>query len=555
MANVADNNSAGQISTQAEVTPGRTDATESKGLYDGSFREIEEGELVKGKVVAINSAEVVVDIGYKSEGLIDRAEFLNFKGELSVKAGDEVYVYLERKEGIDGEVILSHAKAEKIRTWEKVIEAFEKGILLDATVLRRVKGGLMVDLGGLEAFLPGSQVSLRNVSNLDQYLDRVFPIKVIKVNKRRSNVVVSRRALLEDEETHKRDDLFSTIEVGQIRKGVVKTITAYGAFVDLGGVDGLLHITDMSWGRISHPSQLIKTDLEIEVMVLSVDKEKAKISLGLKQRKQDPWIDVENRYKPGEIYQGTVSTTTEYGVFVLLEEGVEGLIHISEIAWGKKIKHPSEVVKPGDGISVKVISVDSKQKRISLSLRQAESDPWATVSDQYPVGAKLSGVVRGLANFGAFVEVAEGVEGLVHISDLTWSKKVKHPSEALKRGDTVEVVVLGSDPIQRRLSLGMKQLQADPWLSIHEKYRVGMETKAVVTNVTTFGIFAALDDEIEGLTPLSQVSLKPGKKIEDSIQIGDELIVKITKIQPHAHKIALSARLAEQEKDQAKPDQ
>lgn len=523
--------------------PSNTDSNESmEGVFSASLREVEEGELLSGHVVSINANDVVVDVGYKSEGIIKKAEFVGPTGEFNLKVGDEVFVFLERKEGDDGELILSHAKAERMRTWDKVSNSHEKSESIDATVLRRVKGGLTVDLGGVEAFLPGSQVALKTLSNLDQFVGQTFPVRVLKVNKRRANVVVSRRVLLEEVATVKKDELLKNIQPGQVVKGTIKTLTTYGAFVDLGGMDGLLHITDMSWGRISHPSQILKVEQEIEVVVLSVDATKGKVSLGLKQRTSDPWLDVETRYQPGQIMDGTVSSLAEYGAFIRLEDGVEGLVHVSEVTWGRKIKHPNEILKMGQALKVKILGVDSKAKRISLSIRQAEADPWSTVSERYSVGKKLSGIVRGVADFGVFVEVEEGIEGLVHISDLTWSRKVKHPSELVKKGDSVEVVVISADPVAKRLSLGIKQLQDDPWTNIHEKYRVGMEVKAVITNTASFGAFAALDDEIEGLIPITHLSNKAIKKAEDVVQIGQEVLVKITKIQPHAHKIALSLR-------------
>ena len=389
------------------------DATEQGALEEqmmqSALHDVEEGELLKGHVVAIGPAEVVVDIGYKSEGVIPLAEFLGAGGAPTVKVGDDVYVYIERKEGNDGEVVLSYAKAERMRTWEKVLAAFEKQAPIDAVVLRRVKGGLMVDLGGVEAFLPGSQVALKTVSNLDQFVGQTYPVLIIKLNQRRSNVVVSRRVLMEGEYARKRETLMADIAPGQLRKGVVKTLTSYGAFVDLGGLDGLLHVTDMSWGRVSHPSQIVKPEEEIEVMILAVDREKGKVSLGLKQRGSDPWSDVEQRYAVGKTYQGVVTTLADYGAFVQLEDGVEGLVHISELAWGRKLKHPSEAAQSGATVTVKVLNLDPKGKRISLSIRQAESDPWEKIADRYPVGAKLQGTVRGVAEFGAFVEVEVGI--------------------------------------------------------------------------------------------------------------------------------------------------
>ena len=526
---------------------GEAEAAHFDADFMEAMNEVEEGEMMKGHVVAINPNEIVVDVGYKSEGVIPRSEFLGPNGELTVKVGDEVNVYLERKEGYDGEVVLSYMKAARMAVWDKVFAAHEAGSTVDATVLRRVKGGLMVDLGGLEAFLPGSQVALKTTSNLDQFIGVTFPVQVIKLNKRRANVVVSRRALLEVETGKQREELMATIAPGDVRKGTVKTLTAYGAFVDLGGVDGLLHITDMSWGRLAHPSQVLQPEQEIEVAVLAVDKEKGKVSLGLKQRSKDPWLDIEARYTVGQLYPGTITTLAEYGAFVQLEDGVEGLVHVSEIAWGRKLKHPSEAVKAGQSVTVKLLNLDPRAKRLSLSIRQAESDPWDRVGEKYPVGARLAGTVRGLAEFGAFVEVEEGIEGLVHISDLTWSRKVRHPSALLKKGDRVDVVVLGSDRAQRRLSLGMKQLQADPWTTVHITYRVGQVVTATITNVTSFGAFAALDDMIEGLIPLAHLSGSEFKKPEEVVTVGQEIPVKITKIQPQARKIALSIRLANQE--------
>ncbi len=544
MMNTAEPAPAHGAAQQPTDTP-ETGSLESQFL-DG-LHEVEEGELVKGTVVSIGPEDVVVDIGYKSEGVIPRVEFIGPGGEVTVTPGQEIHVYLERREGYDGEVILSFARAARMRTWDTVLKAFEQETPIDATVLRRVKGGMMVDLGGIEAFLPGSQVGLKTVADLEQFVGKTFPVRILKLNKRRANVVVSRRALLEVTTAKARDELLASIEPGERRTGTVKTLTAYGAFVDLGGLDGLLHITDMSWGRLTHPSQVLRVEQVIEVMVLTVDREKGKISLGIKQCQADPWTRVTEMFTPGQIYEGTVTTVADYGAFIQLAEGLEGLIHVSEVAWGRRVRHPSEVMAPGKRVRVKLLSMDPAAKRLSLSLRQAESDPWATVPDRYPVGMKLKGTVRGLAEFGAFVEVEEGIEGLVHISDLSWSRKTRSPGALLKKGDTVDVVVLGSDRQQRRLSLGIKQLQPDPWLTVAELYHVGQTLKAVITNVTGFGAFAALDDTIEGLIPLGHLSAKPFKKPEDVAQPGQEVMVKVTRIQPALHKIALSVRLAGQE--------
>lgn len=518
------------------------------GALDSQFldamREVEEGELVKGIVVSIGAEDVVVDIGYKSEGVIPRHEFLDPAGALLVSPGQEIHVYLERREGYDGEVLLSYARAARMRTWDKVLQAFEGEMPVEATVLRRVKGGLMVDLGGLEAFLPGSQVGLKTVSDLDQFVGRTLPVRILKLNKRRANVVVSRRALLEVDGARAREDLLATLQPGERRSGIVKTLTAYGAFIDLGGVDGLLHITDMSWGRLTHPSQVLKVEQTVEVAVLAVDREKGKISLGLKQCQPDPWTLVNERFTAGAVYEGSVTTLADYGAFIQLAPGLEGLVHVSEVAWGRRVRHPGEVLAAGQTVKVKVLSMDPAAKRMSLSIRQAESDPWETVPERYPVGMKLRGTVRGLAEFGAFIEVEEGIEGLVHLSDLSWSRKTRSPAALLKRGDTVDVVVLGSDRVQRRLSLGIKQLQPDPWLTVPDRYRVGETVPAVITNVTSFGAFAALDDHIEGLVPLAHLSSRPFQRPDDVVAPGQQVWVKVTRIQPALHKIALSIRLA-----------
>lgn len=511
-------------------------------LYAQSLREITEGEIVKGTVLEIRNDMVLIDIGYKSEGAIPIKEFLAPSGEITVKVGDAVDVYLEQKEDSDGLIVLSREKAEKTKIWEDIRRAYEKGEVITGTILGRTKGGLTVDIG-VRAFLPGSQVDLRPVRDLDKLIGKNFPMKVIKLNQRRGNIVLSRRELLEEERRTLKERTLQSLEEGKIIRGKVKNITEYGAFIDLGGLDGLLHITDMSWGRVGHPSELFSVGDEIEVVVLKFDRAAERVSLGHKQRLKDPWEDVDQRFAIGSRVRGKVISLTDYGAFVELADGIEGLVHISEMSWTQRVKHPSKVVSVGDSIEVVVLDVDKVNKRISLGLRQIEPNPWLSIEESYPVGMRVEGTVRNLTDFGAFVELNDGIDGLIHVSDMSWTKRVRHPSEVLKRGDKVEAVVLHTDKANRRISLGLKQSQPDPWQStVLDKYRVGMDVKAKVVRLTDFGAFVELEDGVEGLLHISELSHERVAKPEDIVSIDQELWLKIIKLDATERKLGLSLR-------------
>jgi len=511
-------------------------------LYAQSLQEIVEGEIVRGTVLEIRNDTVLIDIGYKSEGTIPLKEFQGPSGENTVKVGDTVDVYLEQKEDSDGLIVLSREKAEKIKVWDDIRRAYEKGEVINGMILGRTKGGLMVDIG-VRAFLPGSQVDLRPVRDLDKLIGKTFPMKVIKLNQRRGNIVLSRRELLEEERRALKDTTLQSLEEGKVIRGKVKNITEYGAFIDLGGLDGLLHITDMSWGRVSHPSELFAVGDEVEVVVLKFDRAAERVSLGYKQRSKDPWEDVDQRFPVGSRVRGKVVSLTDYGAFVELAEGIEGLVHVSEMSWTQRVKHPSKVVSVGDPVEVVILDVDKANKRISLGMRQTEPNPWLSVEERYPVGTRVEGTIRNLTDFGAFVELEEGIDGLIHVSDMSWTKRVRHPSEVLKRGDKVEAVVLHVDKSNRRISLGLKQSQPDPWQSIvPDKYRVGMDVKAKVVRLTDFGAFVELEDGVEGLLHISELSHERVAKPEDVVSVGSELTLKIIKLDADERKLGLSLR-------------
>jgi small subunit ribosomal protein S1 len=515
---------------------------EMREIYEESLRDILEGDIVKGTILEVRDDVAMVDIGYKSEGLISLREFRGPSGEMTAKVGDVVDVYLEQREDSDGLIVLSREKAEKIKIWEELSEVYEKGAPISGTILGRTKGGLIVDIG-VRACLPGSQVDLRPVRDLDKLIGKAFPMKIIKLNQKRGNIVLSRRELLEEERKHLKEDTLATLGEGKHIKGKIKNITEYGAFVDLGGLDGLLHITDMSWGRIGHPSELFQVGDEIEVVVLKFDRTNERVSLGYKQRLPDPWEAVEQRYPVGTKFKGKVVSMTDYGAFIELEQGVEGLVHISEMSWTQRVKHPSKVVAIGDMIEVVVLDVDRANKRISLGMRQAEPNPWNFIEERYPVGTRVEGRVRNLADFGAFVELEEGIDGLIHISDMSWTKRVRHPSEVLKKGEKVEAIVLHVDKANHRISLGLKQVQQDPWQSsVPEKYRVGMDVQGKVIRTTDFGAFVELEDGVEGLLHVSELSHERVNKPEDVVQVGQDLILKVIKLDPEERKIGLSLR-------------
>jgi small subunit ribosomal protein S1 len=525
-----------------EDLEGSGPSQEMRDIYEENLRDSVEGDIVKGTILEVRDEVALVDIGYKSEGLIPLREFRTPAGEIVIKVGDVVDVYLEQREDNDGLVVLSREKAEKIKIWDELSSLYEKGAPVTGTILGRTKGGLIVDIG-VRAFLPGSQVDLRPVRDLDKLIGKAFPMKIIKLNQKRGNIVLSRRELLEEERKHLKEDTLATLAEGKRIQGKIKNITEYGAFVDLGGLDGLLHITDMSWGRIGHPSELFQVGDEIEVVVLKFDRANERVSLGYKQRLPDPWAAVEERYPVGSKLKGKVVSMTDYGAFVELEEGVEGLVHISEMSWTQRVKHPSKVVAIADQVEVVVLDVDRGNKRISLGMRQAEPNPWNFIEERYPVGTRVEGRVRNLADFGAFVELEEGIDGLIHISDMSWTKRVRHPSEILKKGDKVEALVLHVDKANHRISLGLKQVQQDPWQSaVPEKYKVGMDVQGKVIRTTDFGAFVELEDGVEGLLHVSELSYERVNKPEDVVQVGQDLLLKVIKLDAEERKIGLSLR-------------
>jgi len=511
-------------------------------IYDQTFKDIVEGEIVKGKVVAIGPDEIMIDIGYKSEGRIGLKEFQGPQGQLTVQVGDVMDVYLESKEDNEGVIVLSREKAEKIKVWEGINKIYEKGGVVEGTIVGKTKGGLIVDIG-VRAFLPGSQVDLRPVRDLDRVIGKTFPMKIIKLNQRRGNIVLSRRELLEEERKGLKEKTLATLEEGKVLKGKIKNITEYGAFIDLGGLDGLLHITDMSWGRIGHPSELFSVGDEVEVTVLKFDRQAERVSLGYKQRLADPWASVAQRFPPGTKVMGKVVSITDYGAFVELDRGVEGLVHISEMSWTQRVKHPSKLVNPGDVVEVVVLDIDQSARRISLGMKQVDPNPWDALEQRYPVGTRVEGKVRNLVDFGAFLELEDGIDGLIHISDMSWTKRIKHPSELLKKGDRLEAIVLHVDKVARRISLGLKQTQPDPWKStVPEKYRVGMDVTGKVVRITDFGAFIELPDGIEGLLHVSELSEGRVNRPEDVIKAGEELTLKIIKLDTDDRKLGLSLR-------------
>jgi small subunit ribosomal protein S1 len=508
-------------------------------MYDTSFRNIAEGEVVKGTVVKLTPTHVIVDVGFKSEGLIPLEEFIDESGQVTAQPGDIVDVLLERTEDRDGYVVLSREKAEKMKIWDEVEKAYQERKVVIGRVIERIKGGLAVDIG-VRAFLPGSQIDVRPVRNLDAMRGQELRMRVIKVNKKRGNIVLSRKALLEEENAEKKKETLDTLAEGKVIRGTVKNLTDYGAFIDLGGIDGLLHITDMSWGRVTHPSEVVKVGDDIDVIVLRYDPETERVSLGHKQLVVDPWTNVIERYPVGIRVTGKVVSLTDYGAFIELEPGVEGLIHVSEMSWSKRVKHPSKILNVGDMVEAMVLGVDPGARRISLGLKQVEANPWHELMDKYPVGTTITGKVRNLTEFGAFVEVEEGIDGLIHISDMSWSK-IKHPSEVLKKGDTVEAQVLSIDAENQRLSLGLKQLQTGIWKEFFDAHKVGDVVTGTVVRLTNFGAFVELVEGIEGLIHVSEFdSSQGGEKLE--LRAGEAYQMKIIRLVPEERKIGLSIR-------------
>jgi small subunit ribosomal protein S1 len=520
-------------------------------LYEQSLKSVKEGEVVRGKVLSMDEDFVQIDIGFKSEGLVATWEFMDDDGKMLVGPGDDVDVLLEEAEDANGRIVLSKEKADRLKVWDEISRAYKADEPVEGTVVARVKGGLAVDIG-VKAFLPGSQVDLRPVRNLEHIVNQKLNFKIIKFNKRRGNIVLSRRALLETERKKLRENTLETLAPGQIIDGVIKNLTDYGAFIDLGGIDGLLHVTDMSWGRVNHPSELFHVGDEIKVKVLKFDPDSERVSLGLKQIQPDPWIDASMRYPIGKRIEGKIVSLAEYGAFVELEPGIEGLIHVSEISWTKRIKHPSKVVSVGDVVESVVLAVDERERKISLGMKQIEPNPWSVIEEKYPINTRVSGTIRNITNFGIFVGLEEGIDGLVHVSDISWTEQIKHPSEKFKKGDTVEAVVLKIDKENEKFSLGIKQLESNPWDEILKKYPVGEEVTGEVTKVADFGAFVKLEDGIEGLIYSSELSTERVEKPEDVIKAGESVTALITKVDPVEQKISLSIRaLTDREQRQA----
>lgn len=496
------------------------------------------GSILKGRIVEITKDHVVIDVGLKSEGLVPIAEFSDPD---DIALDSEVEVLLDQAEDDQGQIVLSREKAERVRQWEHIMEHCEEGSIVKGRVLRKVKGGLMVDIG-MEAFLPGSQIDNKRIKNLDEYIDKTFEFKILKINVDRKNVVVSRRELLEAERISKKAEMLENIRPGDVREGIVKNITDFGVFLDLDGIDGLLHITDMTWKRIKHPSEMVHLGEKLEVMILNVDKDKGRVALGLKQKEANPWDQIEMKYPPGTRVKGKIVNLLPYGAFIELEPGIEGLIHVSEMSWVKNITDPSEVVKKGDEVEAVVLSVQKEEGKISLGIKQAEHNPWDDVEKKYPVGANVKAEIRSLTNYGAFVELEPGVEGLIHISDLSWIKKVSHPSEILHKGDQVDSVILSVDRDSKKITLGVKQLGKNPWESIEKTIPVGSVVKGKVTKITAFGAFVELENGIEGLIHVTELSDKTFGKVEDVVAKGDEVVAKVIKVDPEHKKIALSIK-------------
>ncbi len=542
------------MSTVSPSSDQQLDRAALAALYEETFKNLEEGTITEGRIVAVTKDKVVVDIGYKSEGMISNDQFSTEELQ-NIKVGDPLKVYIEECEDDDGNLVLSKEKADKMKIWEELEQLFNDGKSIDGKIVARIKGGMMVDIG-VKAFLPGSQIDLHPVRDLDGLVGRTFPLKIIKINHRRGNVVVSRRVLLEETRDSKRKTTLSTLKEGQLIQGVVKNITDYGAFIDLGGIDGLLHITDMSWGRVGHPSEMFNIGDKVEVCVLKYDRETGRISLGLKQKSADPWSGVASKYAIGTRVKGRVVSLTDYGAFIELEPGVEGLVHVSVMSWTHEVRHPSRVVSIGDQVEAAVLNVDPASRKISLGMKQTAPNPWDMVEGKYAIGTRIEGKVKSLTDFGAFIGLEEGIDGLIHISDMSWTKHIKHPSELFKKGQKVEAVVLRIDKEKERLSLGYKQLKSDPWdEEIPSRYAVGDVAVGKVSKVADFGIFVELDGGVEGLIHISETGLDPQAKLEEKFKLQDEVTAKIIKVDREERKIALSLRDHQMDSDRRTVDE
>lgn len=515
-------------------------------LAESSFENLKEGAIVTGTITEIRENDVVIDIGAKAEGTISSSEFIDV-GELQI--GSDIEVFLEKLEDREGNPVLSFDKAEQKKNWEKILTRCEEGTVVSGRVKAKVKGGLIVNIG-VDSFLPASQIDIQPPKNLDQYVGQTYDFKVLKINQERRNIVVSRRELIEEQRMIKRRELLEEVKPGDTRRGSVKNITDYGAFIDLDGLDGLLHITDMSWGRISHPTEMLKVGEEVNVMIIEVDRDRERVSLGLKQTTPNPWEGIENRYPVGAQVRGRVVNLVPYGAFVELEEGVEGLVHVTELSWTKRINKPSEVLRVGEEIDSVVLGIQKEDQKISLSVRQLDPNPWDMVRHNYPVGARVRGKVRNLTSYGAFVELEEGIDGMIHVSDMSWTRKVNHPSEIVKKGDEVDALVLDADPDNQRISLGMKQLAADPWSEIDTHYKIGDVVTGKVSKLTSYGAFVELEHGIDGLVHISQISEDRVEKVKDVLKPGQEVTARVIKIDRDERRIGLSIKAANYDSEQ-----
>jgi small subunit ribosomal protein S1 len=559
MENLVDNDANQDIdaagTTNEEVMNGQ-DSSESESmeelmsLYEESFKRFAEGEVVTGRIISVDKDHVLVDIGYKSEGQIRIHEFRDETGTIKAEIGDEVEVMVEWWDDEEERVVLSKEKAASVKVWEEIKRVYDADETIDGTIQSRVKGGFSVDIG-VQAFLPGSQADLRPIRNLDDLVGKTFAFKILKYNRKRSNIVLSRRVLLEAERETKRAETLASISEGKVVPGTVKNITEYGVFVDLGGVDGLLHITDISWGRVKHPSELFSVGDEITVKILNLDLEKERVSLGMKQLSEDPWTHASDRYPVGTQVTGKVVSLTDYGAFVELEEGIEGLIHVSEMSWTRKVRHPSKVVSVGEEVDAVVLDIKPDSRRISLGMKQVKPNPWDIIAEKYPVGTTIEGKIKNITDFGLFIGIDEGIDGLVHISDISWTKRIKHPSEVYKKGDVLQAIVLDIEKNNERFSLGVKQLQQDPWKTVAERYEVGKEITGTITNLTDFGVFIELEEGIEGLVHVSEISKEKIKTPVGMYNIGDVITAKVMNINSDERRIGLSIKRLEMEDEQS----
>ena len=515
---------------------------------NSDFGDLEEGSLTTGEIVQIDDATVLVDVNFKSEGQIPTSEFRDIAGNITVKVGDKIDVYVVRKNEMEGTITLSFEKAKRMQVFDQLERVQENNETISGKIMRRIKGGYTVDIGGVEAFLPGSHVDLRPVPDMDALVNQEYEFRVLKINRRRSNVIVSRRVLLEEERDNKRQQLLETLSEGQIVEGKAKNITEYGVFVDLGGLDGLLHITDMSWRRIRHLKELITLGQDLTLKVLSFDRENCKVSLGLKQLVPDPWEAITTRFPVNSKATGKVTNLVDYGAFVELEPGVEGLVHISEMSWTRKLRHPSQLIHTGDEVEVVILGVDAEKKRISLGMKQVRPNPWELVAEKYPEGTILEGTIKNITEFGMFIGIEDGIDGLIHVSDISWTKKIRHPSEIYKVGDTVQAKVLTVDQENEKFTLGIKQLVEDPWTHVPTTYPVGCTVKGIVTNITDFGLFVEVEEGVEGLVHVSELGLKKVKTPAEMFQEGQEIEAKVIHVSAEERRLGLSIKQTREEK-------